>query len=195
MPKLNQDKTFFFCGLATTSLGILMLGAALGIFWQSSDSVEQTHVSNVEKLFLDADTATRGKNMSMATGQIYGDVEGLFVLDHLTGSLSCIVLSPRNGVASLFFTNINRDLGAEKAGQSDFLLSTGYVNGNRGGRAGRSRNANCVIYVADGNTGKVAGYTLSFDQTKLDNGQGQEGLLTLVWAGASRENAIRRDQN
>lgn len=195
MSKSKPSKTFFFCGLATMSLGFVLIGAALGIFWESSDSDSVTHMDNIEQMFLNADTAARGKNMSLATGQVYGDVEGLFVLDHLTGNLSCIVLSPRNGAASLFFTNINRDLGSEKAGQNDFLLSTGYVNGNRGGRAGRARNANCVVYVADGNTGQVAGYTLAFDQTMLDNGQAQEGALNLVWAGASRQNAIRRDQD
>lgn len=198
MQKPNPARKFFFWGVTTMAAGILMLGTALVVFWQSSDdSIEQAHLNNVEQLLLQADAATRGKGMSLATGQISQDVEGLFVLDHLTGNLSCIVLNPRNGTVggSLFFTNVNQDLGSEKSGQNDYVLITGYINANLGGRAGRTRNANCVVYVADGSTGQVAGYTLRYNQNMINSGQGQAGALELVWAGASREAAIRREQN
>lgn len=197
MRKPNPGRNLLIWGITTMTLGVLMLVAALVVNWQSNETPEQAHLRNVEQLLLQADTATRGKGMSLATGQISADVEGLFVLDHLTGNLSCIVLNPRNGTlgGSLFFTNVARDLGSEKAGQNDFLLATGYINANRGGRAGQARNANCVVYVADGSTGQVAAYTLRYNQNMIDQGQGQQGALELIWAGASREAAIRREQN
>ena len=196
MHQLNSQRSLFVCGLATLVVGLVSLGGAIGIFSQTGQS-EANPLDAVEQMLLNADTATRGQNMSLATGQISNDVEGLFVLDHLTGNLSCIVLSPRNGTAggSLFVTNVNQDLGAGKAGQNDYLMTTGFINANRGGRSGRTRIANSVVYVADGNTGQVAGYTLAYDQTNLDAGQGQGGTLQLVWKGASREGALRREQN
>lgn len=193
----NPSKAILFFGCTTLALGILALGASMGISWNSASSSPKTHAQNVQEMLLNADTATRGKNMSLATGQISGDVEGLFVLDHLSGNLSCIVLSPRNGQAggSLFVTNVNRDLGSGKAGQNDYLMTTGYINAGRGGRVGQNRPANCVVYVADGNTGQVAAYSLQYNQTLIDSGRGQAGNLVRIWSGASRENTVRRDQN
>lgn len=202
MPKQSHTKLILCSGVAMMAIGLLTLGASLGVFWNqqasnTSTPSEADQIANIEKMVLNADNAARGEAMSLATGLISNDVEGLFVLDHLTGNLSCIVLSPRNGQAggSLFSTNVNNDLGAAKAGKKDFLMTTGYINAVVGGRVGQLRPADCVVYVADGNTGQVAGYTLQYNRTFIENGQGQGGQLRLVWKGASRPNAMRRDQN
>lgn len=194
--KLESQKRFLMGGIATMSVGLLAMGVAIGVYLNSGEQSDSP-LDAVSKLVLNADAATRAQNMSLASGQISDDVEGLFVLDHLTGNLSCIVLNPRNGTAggSLFVTNVNLDLGAGKAGQNDYLMTTGFINANLGGRRGRERNANCVVYVADGNTGQVACYSLRYDQTLKDAGQGQGGALQLVWKGASREGALRREQD
>ena len=205
----------FFCGLAMMAVGLLALGAASGIFYSqltktdtaANDSTKteverllalvraQSPSSDTEPMILNAEAAARGESMSLATGVVSENVEGLFVLDHTTGGLSCLVLSPRNGGdgISLFSANVNEQLGGVKAGKSDFLLTTGRINANVGGRAGANRPAGCVCYVADGSTGQVAAYTFQFNRTMLDNGQGQNGILTPVWQGATREAAPIRD--
>ncbi len=195
----RSSKTIFISGVVMMVAGLLALGAALGVF-ASADSaeakLENSHRANVEQMILNADGATRGKAMSLATGRVSAEVEGLFVLDHLTGSLSCIILSPRTGEASgLYSTNVTNDLGAVKAGgQQDYLMATGYID-VMGGRQGQNRPAECVVYVADGNTGQVAAYSMLYNRTALENGQEQGGALNLLWQGGSRPNTARRDQD
>ena len=192
------SKITVFSSLAMMVIGLVALGGAMGVFWSQSSSessIEEAHLANVQNMILNADSATRGKAMSLATGRISEDVEGLFVLDHLTGMLSCIVLSPRSGEAgALFVTNVNEHLGIAKAGDQDFLMTTGFIN-STGGRGGQQRPAECVVYVADGNSGQVAAYSLLYNKQAIDNAVGQKGTLDLLWKGASRPEAARRDQD
>ena len=46
---------------------------------------------------LNATTTHGGTTMAIATGPIDGGNEGFFVLDFITGDLSCNVVNPRNG--------------------------------------------------------------------------------------------------
>ena len=217
MQKAEQKNRFgnatFYCGIAMMAISLIALGAASGIFYsQSTENVvdnatqnevsrllaqvrEQSADSNPQEMVLNAATAARAKGMSMATGFVDEQVEALFVLDHTTGSLSCLILNPRNGGdgISLYTANVKEHLGGVKAGQADYLLVTGNINANLGGRVGAQRAAGSVCYVADASTGQVVAYSFQFNRTLLDNGQGQAGVLTPVWQGAAREAAPVRD--
>ncbi|HMP80320.1 MAG TPA: hypothetical protein PKD54_12775, partial [Pirellulaceae bacterium] len=99
---------------------------------------------------LKADSASGGKAISMATGRIDGDIEGLFVLDHLTGNLVCTLLSPRTGAqVGLFQTNVMLQLG-DRVGDADFAMVTGYIELGVVGRTGNLRPAQCVCYISEG---------------------------------------------
>jgi len=214
-PEQKTRNISFYCGIAMMGIGLLALGAASGIFYSQSNVAELTNNStrsdverlmsqvrernldtNVEKLLLNAETAVKGSTMSMGTARVSEEVEGLFVLDHTTGVLSCIVLNPRSGGdgIGLFTTNVREQLGGVKTGGADYLLATGFVNANLGGRAGTQRSATCVCYIADSNTGRIAAYSFKFNRTLLDNGKGQSGGLVPVWQGAAREPAAVRDE-
>ena len=212
--KNRTGKVIFCCGLAMMGIGLLALGAASGVFYEKTNAEptventtqsdvdrllgqirEKTKGTEIERMLLHADTAARGKTMSLATGQVNANVQGLFVLDHTSGRLSCVVLSPRSGGdgVAVFAANVNETLGQAKAGQTDYLMATGAINANVGGRAGQNRPSGCVCYVANSSTGQVAAYTFQFNNTMLENGQAQNGPLTVVWQGASREPAAVRD--
>ncbi len=144
-------------------------------------------------LLLKASSASGGEGLSLATGQVDDHVEGIFVLDHLTGSLECWVLNSKNGLlAARYKTNINEDMGIVKTGDADYVMVTGrfdFVGGNRGNlQPGRS-----ICYVADGSSGKVVGYGLRYDQTAANAGQAQSGELFVVAKGLARD-VVERDQ-
>lgn len=143
---------------------------------------------------LRADSAARGKGMSLATGQIDTAVEGLFVLDHLTGTLQCWVLNTRTGaVAARYQANVGQELEMDKSGDADFILTTGrFVF--EGGVQGNRRPGRCVAYVADGNTGKVVGYGLRFNRQQMLQGNQQSDDLFVVCRGNTRDGATVRDQ-
>ena len=62
---------------------------------------------------LQAATATVGGSFAIATGMIDSDVEGLFVLDFVTGDLQCAVLNFRTGkFNAVFRANVLQDLGS-----------------------------------------------------------------------------------
>ncbi len=144
-------------------------------------------------LILRADSASGGKSVSVATGRIDGDIEGLFVLDHLTGNLFCTMLSPRTGQqVGLFQTNVTLQLG-DRVGDPDFAMATGYIELGVAGRTGNVRPAQCVCYVSEGNSGRVLAYTLQFDRQRLQNAVPQEGPLQLIWQGSIRAPGLRRD--
>ena len=149
----------------------------------------------VEPLVLRADTAARGKSMSMATGFIDRNraLEGLFVLDHLSGLLQCWLVNPRTGqIAGVYSANVNEFLGIQKGGDIDYVMTTG--NFEIEGRQGNSNPADCICYVGDGNTGKVVGFSLFYDRQLIPQNRQQQGELVVVARGLAREAGLKRDQ-
>ena len=129
----------------------------------------------------------------MATGFISDGVEGLFVLDHLSGNLQCWIMSTETGnIGGIYRTNVARDLLVEKGGQPDYIMTTGGFIWQRG-NVGNIYPAKLIVYVGDGSTGNVAGYHLTYSQTDLKRGVVMTGELQLVCQGAARE-VITRDQ-
>jgi len=140
------------------------------------------------------DTASRGNKVSMATGLINDGIEGIFALDHQTGNLFCWVLDPRNlAMTAEYATNIPLQLGLGQGGDFDFVMTTGQIQ-FQGGRAGNVRPVGCIVYVAEGNSGKVGGFTFNWAQPLAVRGAPQQGPMNLVFAGTVRSPLATRDQ-
>lgn len=186
------DKSKSLVGLAAgLGLGLLVgVGMMIGAMHASQHDAtpSATNPAAPEGLPLEAETAAVGKNISIATGSIDGEVEGVFVLDHLTGRLSCFVVNPRalNTLLGQFQADVLADLGLEKGKDPDYVITVGRVNPV--GRGTSARPALCIVYVADGNTGNVAGYSLLWNTTSAKSSQPQVGPLVRVMLTKARPN-------
>jgi expansin (peptidoglycan-binding protein) len=131
------------------------------------------------------------ENFAMATGNIDGNFEGLFTLDYLTGDLQCWVINPRTGTwGGLYKTNVAIDLEVEKGKKPSFVLVTGAANFP--GTAAMKRPAQCIVYVADANTGKFAGYAIAMTQGAQAAGLGEFGPMQMVAKGNARNVEVRQ---
>ena len=165
-----------------SSMGTIVAGNLLASRMKSSPVV------------LNADSASRGEQLSMATGFVDRDrgIEGLFVLDHLTGNIQCSIINPRNGeIGGIYVANVNKDLELGKAGDADFVMTTGAFRVE--GRRGNERPADSICYVADGNSGRMVGYSLLYDKQSLLNNVQQQGALTVIARGLARAEGMKRD--
>ena len=59
------------------------------------------------------------------------------------------------------------DMGLEKGGDVDYVMTTGRMNFQRAGRVGNMVPAGCVCYVGDGNSGNVVGYSIKFNRQAM----------------------------
>ena len=150
-----------------------------------------------QPIVLKAETAATGNTISMATGLVDRQrlVEGLFVLDHLSGRLQCWLINPRTGdIGGIYSTNVARDLDLAKGADADYVMVTGSVKFEIAQtRIGNRLPAATICYVCDGNTGKVVGYTLYYDRQLQLNNLAEEGSLDLVVRGFAREAGLQRD--
>lgn len=180
----------------------LLIGLTTGIGVFVGNKLAQNRASESQlippipqlPLDLHAGTATRAKSLSMATGQIDDRVEGLFVLDHISGNLQCWVLNPRNGEPIGFYSaNVKQDLASTgKSGESDYVMVTG--NFFFQGGSGNSTPGRTVCYVGEASTGNVVGYGLIYDTQAIKRGNPQQGPLKLVCKGSARGEQTVRDQ-
>lgn len=146
----------------------------------------------MEEWLLRAATASSGKKLAVATGLIDQDVEGVFVLDIMTGDLICWVVNRfSGGLAGRFKINISGEFGGVLGNASDFILTTGLIR--QAGRSTQARAAESIVYVADGNVGKVVGYSLPWNRTSAQASRPQEGPMTKVFEGFTRPLNIERD--
>lgn len=181
---------FLMFGFAV--LGMVLVGYGLG-------RMNPTQIENQSvqlPIELKADTAARGEKLSFATGIIDTNLEGLFVLDHLTGTLQCWVVNPRSGgVAAIYQANVGTALSSEKDGKADYVMATGTIDFSGLQSIGNNlRPANCVVYVGEGNSGKVVGYSLFFNRSAMLAGRAQGGQLQEVCVGQVRGAGLLRDQ-
>lgn len=175
---------------------ILLIGITSGVGAFVGNRMAQEHViPPIPPLELNAGTAARSKSMSMATGLVDGNVEGLFLLDHVSGVLQCWVLSPKTGsVGGYYSANVANDLlAAGKTGGAEYMMVTGNFFFD-GGIAGNNVPGQSVCYVGDANTGNVAGYGLVYNKQAIKRGVPQKGFLKLVCKGTARLTATKRDQ-
>ena len=131
-----------------------------------------------------------GKTFSIATGSIADGVEGIFCLDFLTGDLQCWVLNNRtNQLGAYSSYNVIKDLGVEQGKSPQYLMVTGLA-GLRGGGSGM-RPSECLVYVADANSGNIAAYAVSWNQALASRGGVQQMQMVPVFKQAARHVEIR----
>ena len=145
-------------------------------------------------LELQAATSARSDSLSMATGAIEGQVEGLWLLDHVTGNLQCWVLNPRTGgVAAIYSKNVTGDLAVGNVADADLMMVTGVFLYD-GRRLGNARPGQCICYVAEAKSGNVVGYGFFFNNNVKKQGGVQAGPLEIVCKGKVRQQAVEREQ-
>lgn len=173
------------CGFSAgllVGVGMLVGSWATGV---RSDSEEMTL-----PVPLHASATDRAASFSMATGPVADGVEGVFFLDFITGDLQCWVLYSRTGdFGAKFGTNVLKDLGITQGKKPSFLMVTGAATFPRG--TGVQRPGNCVVYVADANTGNVAAYYIPWNRGLETTGRPQVAPLILLRKGQVRNLQIR----
>jgi hypothetical protein len=183
----NRPVLFVLLGLG--------LGLLVGVGMMVGTLTALTHQSAVAltapPTLLHASASHSGESLALATGQIDDDVEGLFILDYLTGDLQCYVMNPRTqACGGIFKYNVVRDLGIEQGKKPNYAMVTGTVVFQRG-TAARAVPALCAVYVADANTGNFAAYGLPWDRTAARSGVPQQGTFALLGVGKARALEIR----
>ncbi len=176
------------------ALGLMLGLAALGgyMLGQTRPQTAQATpaVNSLEELHLKAMSGYGSETFGMITGPIDPESEGVFTLDYLTGTLRCYVINPRTGRFGARFTrNIVADLNVEKGKKPSFVMATGFVQFR--GFSGPSRPANCVLYVADANTGRFGCYVIPWTQGAFAAAVDQLGELKLLVAGDARPVEVR----
>jgi len=192
--KTNQNSTAWFAVAIAGVIVAMGFGFYLGQSTQTANvqkSDLQAQFDEMQKnlpLRLAADSASGGKTISMATGSITSDVDGLFILDHLTGGLQCWILNRDGGVGGIYVADVGVALGLDK-GDPDFVMTTGDFSVRS---SGNSVIANTICYVGEGKSGKAAGFGLAYDKGAVQRGAVQQGKLNMVCSGPIRQaGAIR----
>jgi len=182
-----------------TTLGMLLTAAfagALGWHWVSQsglgsrDPLPMAWSQLLAERTLQAAAADSDESFAIATGQIDSDVEGLYIVDSITGELTCSVLNYRTGkFNAVFRANVKADLGGDAAKRPRYLITSGLINFPRG--ATQARPGNSVVYVLDATTGIYAAYGIPWRRELAATGRPQAGPLTLLDVGQSRTSALR----
>ncbi|MDP6467513.1 MAG: hypothetical protein QF918_07230 [Pirellulaceae bacterium] len=167
----------------------LSLGLCVGVGMLIGALVSQQGQSSkqgfpVELLHASATDST--STMAISTGHIADNIEGLFVLDFITGNLQCEVLNSRTGGAGgLFRHNVSLDLGVQQGKQPRYLMATGVAD-FRVQAGGNLRPAGCIVYVADANSGRYAAYMLPWNKAAAQQNVNQVYPMKLLWTGNVR---------
>ncbi len=162
-------------------LGLLM-GAILGAVVTAQLTNRQIQLPAT---LLNASATSGGTTMAIATGPIQEGVEGLFILDFITGELTCSVLNPRTGqLGGAYKANVVADLGVEQGKQPQYLMVTGAANFRMGG--GNVLPAESVVYVADANTGRYVAYWLPWNRVAAQQNFPQASLMQVLGTGSAR---------
>ncbi|MGE0758049.1 MAG: hypothetical protein AB7F89_15555 [Pirellulaceae bacterium] len=164
-------------GLLLSTLGIVAVLSFTGYF-------EQEHLRWLERQ-LHAAAAQSGGTLSVATGYIEPGVEGIFVLDAISGDLTCGVLNPRSGqIAGLFRRNVAADLGVQQGKQPKYLMVTGAVE--QRSQISNVRPALSLVYVADATTGRYAGYMMPWNTQVINQNQTIAQTFIPIGGGSAR---------
>ena len=175
--------------------GVLLFGAglSLGLFagvgmliGALATQQGQSSKDGFPMELLQASATDSTSSMAISTGHIADGVEGLFVLDFITGNLQCQVLNPRTGGAGgLFRHNVALDLGVQQGKQPRYLMATGVAD-FRVQAGGNFKPAGCILYVADANTGRYAAYMLPWNKVAAQQNINQVYPMKLLWTGNVR---------
>ena len=138
-------------------------------------------------------SATHGADgFAIATGDVDDGIEGLYVLDHVTGELKGAVFNPiARKFTGFYQSNILQDFGVTAGGgDTRFLMVTGVADMRRG--AGKFRMARSVVYIADVKSGTVAVYGVPWAPERVASGGGITGTFQLLDAAKFRTVAVRQ---
>lgn len=166
--------------LAGLSLGAgMLIGVLLAVRSGASGSGSIFGPETV----LNASATVSSDSMAMATGLIDEGVEGLFVLDFVTGNLQVFVMNPRTGqLGGMFAHNVAADLGTQKAPK--YLMVTGQAMWRS--YTGNVRPAQSIVYVADSNTGRYAAYMMPWNRQASSYNFAQVNPLIRIGVGTAR---------
>jgi|694.fasta_scaffold53485_3 hypothetical protein len=195
MSRFDYRRAFYVSAgllmLLLTAWGAYLLGS---IRPQPASLLNGTSLAEQFPQVLHADSASGGKTVSTATGRLDENTECLFVLDHQTGVLSCLIINPRTAATGgVYLANVATQLQLDKLGDLDFVMVTGYNAFGIAGVGGILRPANCLCYVVEGNSGRAVAYSLSYNRTALQQGAVQQGALEVVWQGVFRQEGLKRN--
>jgi len=177
MRRINSPTMIVILAMGIGSLATLF---AINLWPKSSFEISAP-------LGVHAATSAGNKAFSVATGQIDENIEGLFILDGLTGDLTGHIVSTFNGK---FFArmqhNVLGDLGIEDDKNTQLLMVTGLWNFR--GQTGQIRPSNSIIYIVDASTGNFAAYAVPWNKTMLNKGRSGNhlGSFQLLGVGKSR---------
>lgn len=190
----KRSNNFNFATVAWLAVaGLVTIGLVAGVGAFAGTQLANGQDENLSPIELHAATASHNDSVSMATGLITREVEGLWVLDHESGQLQCWVLSPRSGAfAGSYTTNVANDLDFSK-GKPEFLMTTGNFL-YTGGKIANQSPARSVCYIANTTSGVVAGYSLGINEQMISRGQAQGGKLSKICTGKIKEQAATREQ-
>jgi len=170
-------------GLGCCLLGV---GMMVGMFATLSFQASPASDAAMAELPLFATATDTGESMSMATGPVDDEMEGVFFLDFVTGTLSAAVINSRTGkLGGVFKTNVIKDIGVEEAKKPSYLMTTGAAN-FVGFKRGSQEPANTVVYVCDENTGKFVAYSFMWDRTLASRGALQSGTFARLHVDNAR---------
>lgn len=140
---------------------------------------------------LHAVATDRYENFAIATGPLDEDVEAVFFLDFLTGDLKAAVLSAQLGRFNAFYErNILEDLGVDPAKNPHYLMVTGVTNLRRG-LGNLARPGNCVVYIAELTSGKIAAYGVPWTPQLHNAGVPFRGTLVPLDIAQFRSGVVR----
>jgi len=140
---------------------------------------------------LHATASSESEKFVMSTGFIEQSVEGVFILDTLSGDLQCTAYNSRaGGFNARFGRKILEDLKVGGDKRPEFMMVTGQIQlRNVPGIAGSPLT--CVAYVVEGNTGNFAAYAVPWNTRAYASGNPQQGELILLQAGSAQTAAVR----
>ncbi|MEQ8791362.1 MAG: hypothetical protein RIC55_34185 [Pirellulaceae bacterium] len=176
-------------GAAGLVIGLLIGAGAFAVATYHADSTNSQ--IQLDDLLLHA-SASHGENsLTLATGSIDEEAEGLFILDHVTGDLQCWVPSARSPgtYSGQFKNNVLSDLGVEGDKAPQLVMVTGAIAFR--GTTSAARPAGTIVWVGDANTGNVAGYSIVWNRSMASASKFQSGPLVRVFTGKGRTAAIR----
>ena len=129
---------------------------------------------------LHAVATDRNDTFIMATGPLDDAVEGIYLLDCLTGEMRGAALSRQNGKFNAFFLgNAAEDLKVDPSKTPRYLMVTGMADLNRVGGA-MSAPSRAIIYVAEINSGKVGAFAIRWSPAAHARGQPYSERFTLL---------------
>jgi hypothetical protein len=178
---LNHRYASLIAGLA---IGCSFSGLLIACVLYFGGYIEQSRTRWLETR-LHAAAAQGDGSLSIATGPIEPGIEGLFVLDAISGDLTCGVLNPRTGqIAGLFRRNIALDLGVEQGKQPKYLMVTGALELKS--QVSNIRPALSLVYVADATTGRYAGYMMPWNTQVINQNQAIVQTFRPIGGGSAR---------